>query len=92
MNDVPCANFEANIFARSLCQHCFRAARVHPHAAQVSSSIPPAGHECCIKSCFVRPWDFVEMEIPSTKACGVHRLTVLGAELEPHWQGGSGHS
>lgn len=32
------------------------------------------------------------MEIPSTKARGVHHLTVLGAELEPHWQGGSGCS
>uniref|UniRef100_A0A8C5IQ35 Uncharacterized protein n=1 Tax=Junco hyemalis TaxID=40217 RepID=A0A8C5IQ35_JUNHY len=25
VDDVPCMNFEANIFAKSLCQHCFRA-------------------------------------------------------------------
>ncbi|XP_072718923.1 uncharacterized protein [Ciconia boyciana] len=34
VDDVPCVNFEANIFAKSLCQHCFRAAGAHQHAIQ----------------------------------------------------------
>uniref|UniRef100_A0A8C5T8P9 Uncharacterized protein n=1 Tax=Malurus cyaneus samueli TaxID=2593467 RepID=A0A8C5T8P9_9PASS len=29
VDDVPCMNFEANIFANSLCQHCFRDAEAH---------------------------------------------------------------
>lgn len=64
-------NFEANIFAKSLCQHCFRAAGAHQHAVQVSSSIPPAGYGYFIKGLFVLYWTppaFLETEIPKTKA------------------------
>lgn len=56
-DDVPCMNFEANIFAKSLCQHCFRVAGAHKHAIQVSSSIPPGGYEYFIKDFFVLLWD-----------------------------------
>ncbi|XP_063251056.1 TRIO and F-actin-binding protein-like [Prinia subflava] len=38
VDDVPCMNFEANIFAKSLCQHCFRAAGAHQHAIQPRSA------------------------------------------------------
>lgn len=65
-------NFEANIFAKSLCQHCFRAAGAHQHAVQVSSSIPPAGYGYFLKGLFFfytgTPPAFLEIEIPKTKA------------------------
>lgn len=54
---MPCMNFEANVFAKSLCQHCFRAAEAHQHITQVSSSIPPGGYEYFIKGLFVPCWD-----------------------------------
>uniref|UniRef100_A0A803VPT4 Uncharacterized protein n=1 Tax=Ficedula albicollis TaxID=59894 RepID=A0A803VPT4_FICAL len=57
VDDMPCMNFEANIFAKSLCQHCFRAAGAHQHAVQVSSSIPPASYGYFIKGLFVLYWD-----------------------------------
>lgn len=54
VDNAPCMNFEANIFAKSLCQHCFRAAGAHQqHALQVSLSIPPGGYEYFIKGPFV---------------------------------------
>uniref|UniRef100_A0A8B9IUE0 Uncharacterized protein n=1 Tax=Amazona collaria TaxID=241587 RepID=A0A8B9IUE0_9PSIT len=53
VNDVPCMNFEANIFAKSLCQHCFRAAGAHQQAVQVSSSIPHGSYEYFIKDPFI---------------------------------------
>lgn len=63
-------NFEANVFAKSLCQHCFRAAGAHQHAIQVSSSIPPAGYGYFIKGLFYTGTSaaFLETEIPRTKA------------------------
>ncbi|XP_031410313.1 TRIO and F-actin-binding protein isoform X2 [Meleagris gallopavo] len=61
VNDVPCANFEANIFARSLCQHCFRASRVHPHAAQEHDA-EVAGHGTNADP--GGPWDAVRIVAP----------------------------
>ncbi|XP_015718182.1 TRIO and F-actin-binding protein isoform X1 [Coturnix japonica] len=61
VNDVPCANFEANIFARSLCQHCLRAARVHPHAAQEHDA-EVAGHGTNADP--GGPWDAVRIVAP----------------------------
>lgn len=70
VDDMPCMNFEANIFAKSLCQHCFRATGAHQHAVQVSSSIPPAGYGYLRASLFYAgtPPAFLETEIPKTKA------------------------
>uniref|UniRef100_A0A8B9PQQ4 Uncharacterized protein n=1 Tax=Apteryx owenii TaxID=8824 RepID=A0A8B9PQQ4_APTOW len=50
-------HFEANTFAKSLCQHCFRVAGAHQHASQVSSTISPGGYEYFFKGPFVWGWD-----------------------------------
>uniref|UniRef100_A0A8C4U107 Uncharacterized protein n=1 Tax=Falco tinnunculus TaxID=100819 RepID=A0A8C4U107_FALTI len=43
VDEVPCMNFEANVFAKSLCQHCFQAAGAHQHAIQVKPGATLAG-------------------------------------------------
>ncbi|XP_061868200.1 TRIO and F-actin-binding protein isoform X3 [Colius striatus] len=63
VEDVPCMNFEANIFAKGLCQHCFRAAGAHQHTTQehavevvgrdAGSEVEPGG-----------PWDALHILAP----------------------------
>ncbi|XP_040512041.1 TRIO and F-actin-binding protein isoform X1 [Gallus gallus] len=81
VNDVPCANFEANIFARSLCQHCFRAARVHPHAAQEHDA-EVAGHGTNADP--GGPWDAVRIVAPQ---CEVY-VCVGRADGAERWHQG----
>uniref|UniRef100_A0A8C0ZA98 Uncharacterized protein n=1 Tax=Cyanistes caeruleus TaxID=156563 RepID=A0A8C0ZA98_CYACU len=48
VDDMPCMNFEANIFAKSLCQHCFRLSLCHglgPLALKIQQPFHPLGAE-----------------------------------------------
>nr|XP_047904238.1 uncharacterized protein LOC125180097 [Anser cygnoides] len=63
VDDVPCANFEANIFAKSLCQHCFRAAGAHQHANQ-EHAVEVAGRSAGTDAEPGGPWDAVRIVAP----------------------------
>ncbi|XP_035195449.1 TRIO and F-actin-binding protein isoform X2 [Oxyura jamaicensis] len=63
LGDVPCASFEANVFAKSLCQHCFRAAGAHQHANQ-EHAVEVAGRSAGPDAEPGGPWDAVRIVAP----------------------------
>eukprot|EP00075_Anas_platyrhynchos_P016902 XP_027306155.1 fibril-forming collagen alpha chain-like [Anas platyrhynchos] len=63
LDDVPCAGFEANIFAGSLCQHCLRAAGAHRHADQ-EHAVEVAGRSGGPEAEPGGPWDAVRIVAP----------------------------
>ncbi|XP_064276341.1 TRIO and F-actin-binding protein isoform X1 [Passer domesticus] len=63
VDDVPCMNFEANIFAKSLCQHCFRAAGAHQHAVQ-DDGTEVTGRDACSDAAPGEPWDSLHILAP----------------------------
>ncbi|XP_068047311.1 TRIO and F-actin-binding protein isoform X2 [Anomalospiza imberbis] len=63
VDDVPCMNFEANIFAKSLCQHCFRAAGAHQHAVQ-DHATEVTGRDACSDAAPGEPWDSLHILAP----------------------------
>ncbi|XP_010408865.3 TRIO and F-actin-binding protein isoform X1 [Corvus cornix cornix] len=63
VDDVPCMNFEANIFAKSLCQHCFRAAGAHQHATQ-DHATEVTGRDACSDAAPREPWDSLHILAP----------------------------
>ncbi|XP_063011928.1 TRIO and F-actin-binding protein-like [Melospiza melodia melodia] len=81
VDDVPCMNFEANIFAKSLCQHCFRAAGAHQHAVQ-DHGTAVTGRDACSDAAPGEPWDSLHILAPQ---CEVYVCVgpAEGAERSP---------
>ncbi|XP_017935589.2 TRIO and F-actin-binding protein [Manacus vitellinus] len=63
VDDVPCMNFEANIFAKSLCQHCFRTAGAHQHAIE-EHAVEVTGRDACSNPDPGEPWDALHILAP----------------------------
>ncbi|XP_039918984.1 TRIO and F-actin-binding protein isoform X3 [Hirundo rustica] len=63
VDDVPCMNFEANVFAKSLCQHCFRAAGAHQHVIQ-DHATEVTGSDACSDAAPAEPWDSLHILAP----------------------------
>ncbi|XP_067997851.1 TRIO and F-actin-binding protein-like [Melanerpes formicivorus] len=63
IDDIPCMNFEANIFAKSLCQHCFRAAEAHQHIIQEHAVKLPE-HDAGGDADPGGPWDALHILAP----------------------------
>ncbi|XP_074395468.1 TRIO and F-actin-binding protein isoform X2 [Zonotrichia albicollis] len=81
VDDVPCMNFEANVFAKSLCQHCFRAAGAHQHAVQ-DHGTAVTGRDACSDAAPGEPWDSLHILAPQ---CEVYVCVgpAEGAERSP---------
>nr|XP_009936104.1 PREDICTED: TRIO and F-actin-binding protein [Opisthocomus hoazin] len=80
VEDVPCMNFEANIFAKSLCQHCFRASGAHQHAVQ-ERAVEVAGRDAGSNADPNGPWDALRILAPQ---CEVY-VCVGPAEGTERW-------
>ncbi|XP_049677416.1 TRIO and F-actin-binding protein isoform X2 [Accipiter gentilis] len=86
VDDVPCMNFEANIFAKSLCQHCFRAAGAHQHAIQ-EHAVEVAGRDGSSDTDPGGPWDALRILAPQ---CEVY-LCVGPVEGTERWHESRGY-
>ncbi|KAM6321195.1 TRIO and F-actin-binding protein [Aegotheles albertisi] len=86
VDDVPCMNFEANIFAKSLCQHCFRVAEAHQHAIQ-DHAVEAAGHDGSSDADPGGPWDALRILAPQ---CEVY-LCLGPVEGTERWHESRGH-
>ncbi|XP_009663502.2 TRIO and F-actin-binding protein [Struthio camelus] len=83
LDDVPCESFEANTFAKSLCQHCFRAAGAHQHAGQ-EHAVEARGHEAGSSTDPGGPWDTICIVAPQ---CEVY-VSVGPADESERWDEG----
>ncbi|XP_055663284.1 TRIO and F-actin-binding protein isoform X1 [Falco peregrinus] len=81
VDEVPCMNFEANVFAKSLCQHCFQAAGAHQHAIQ-DHATEVTGHDAGSSADSGEPWDALHILAPQ---CEVYVCVgpVEGPERSP---------
>ncbi|XP_065534764.1 TRIO and F-actin-binding protein isoform X2 [Lathamus discolor] len=79
-------NFEANIFAKSLCQHCFRAAGAHQHAVQ-EHGVEVAGHDASSNADPGGPWDGLHILAPQ---CEVY-VCVSPVEGTERWHESRGY-
>ncbi|XP_053905620.1 TRIO and F-actin-binding protein isoform X2 [Cuculus canorus] len=86
VDDVPCVNFEANIFAKSLCQHCFRAAGAHQHALQ-EHVVDVTGCNAGSDADSSGPWDALHILAPQ---CEVY-VSVGPVEETESWHESRGY-
>ncbi|XP_010004131.1 PREDICTED: TRIO and F-actin-binding protein [Chaetura pelagica] len=86
VDDVPCMNFEANIFAKSLCQHCFQAAGAHEHSIQ-ECAVEVPGCDAGSDADPGGPWDALHILAPQ---CEVY-LCVGPAEETEGWHESRGY-
>ncbi|XP_062476579.1 TRIO and F-actin-binding protein [Pezoporus occidentalis] len=86
INDVPCMNFEANTFAKSLCQYCFRAAGAHQHSVQ-ERGVEVAGHNASSNADPGGAWDALHILAPQ---CEVY-VCVSPVEGTERWHESRGY-